>query len=178
MLSALSIPLPGIEYRLMGATRRRIFHSAAPADLSPAGFSFLEERYGYHSWLNHFFSEVSNPYLPAMLTKALLSGCPFTVFFPRHLAEILWLNNSFPDEASHGIVFPPLTFQVNYWPSSFSTDCPAMNFFLSISRHYGRLTQLASSYLFFTMMAFTPPHLFVHRNELKMINRSFYFRNK
>jgi hypothetical protein len=85
--------------------------------------------YGYHSWLNHFFSEVSNPYLPAMLTKALLSGCPFTVFFPRHLAEILWLNNSFPDEASHGIVFPPLTFQVNYWPSSFSTDCPAMNFF-------------------------------------------------
>jgi hypothetical protein len=134
--------------------------------------------YGYHSWLNHFFSEVSNPYLPAMLTKALLSGCPFTVFFPRHLAEILWLNNSFPDEASHGIVFPPLTFQVNYWPSSFSTDCPAMNFFLSISRHYGRLTQLASSYLFFTMMAFTPPHLFVHRNELKMINRSFYFRNK
>jgi hypothetical protein len=131
-----------------------------------------------HSWLNHFFSEVSNPYLPAMLTKALLSGCPFTVFFPRHLAEILWLNNSFPDEASHGIVFPPLTFQVNYWPSSFSTDCPAMNFFLSISRHYGRLTQLASSYLFFTMMAFTPPHLFVHRNELKMINRSFYFRNK
>jgi hypothetical protein len=28
------------------------------------------------------------------------------------------------------------------------------------------------------MMAFTPPHLFVHRNELKMINRSFYFRNK
>jgi hypothetical protein len=44
MLSALSIPLPGIEYRLMGATRRRIFHSAAPADLSPAGFSFLEER--------------------------------------------------------------------------------------------------------------------------------------
>jgi hypothetical protein len=43
-LSVCPVPLPGTERGLMGATRRRIFLSAAPAGFWPAGFSFLERR--------------------------------------------------------------------------------------------------------------------------------------
>ncbi len=43
-ISVFPVPLPGTERGLIGATRRGIFHSAAPAGFWPAGLSLLGQR--------------------------------------------------------------------------------------------------------------------------------------
>jgi len=82
-----------------------------------------------------------------MLTKALLFSCPFTVILKWHLSVILLSNHNFPDEVSCDFVFLPLSFWINNWLSCFSTDCRIHASYLSIFKHGGRSTQLASSYL-------------------------------
>jgi hypothetical protein len=111
-----------------------------------------------------------------MLTKALLFSCPFIVILKWHLTVILSSNHNFPDEVSRDFVFLILSFRVNNWRSCFSTDCRTHASFLSILRHGGRSTQLASFYLF-TDDGFHPTTLIAHRNELKMVDRLVYFLN-